>query len=251
MNDDSPTKYHALRTATAARIALGRTGDALPTEPLLDFQLAHARARDAVNTALDADAVAAALPGHDVVRLRSQAISRGDYLRRPDLGRRVHPVDLSAIRPGDHDAAFVVADGLSAMAVNRQAAALVVAVCTLLDGWRIAPVALVEQGRVAIGDEIGAALGASLVVVLLGERPGLSAADSLGAYLTWAPKPGRRDSERNCISNIRPGGLPIATAAEQLARLMREARSRRLSGIDLKDDRLSLISPSAAAKRPP
>ncbi len=251
MIDDSPVKYDALRAATAARIALGRAGDALPTAPLLDFQLAHARARDAVYTELDADAIAAALSGHEIVRMRSQAADRGEYLRRPDLGRRVDPAGLVALRPGDYDAAFVVADGLSAMAVNRQAVALVAAVCALLGGWRVAPVVLVQQGRVAIGDEIGAALGASLVVVLLGERPGLSAADSLGAYLTWAPEPGRRDSERNCISNIRPGGLPIATAADQLAWLMREARSRRLSGIDLKEDRLSLLAASAAIERPP
>lgn len=251
MSAIKPTPYDALRAATAARIGLGRAGDALPTAPLLDFQLAHARARDAVHTEIDIDAVAAALAGHEIVRLRSQAAGRSDYLRRPDRGRRVDPVGLAALRGGEFDAAFVIADGLSATAVNSQAAALVGATCDLLGDWRIAPVALVEQGRVAIGDEIGVALGASLVVVLLGERPGLSAADSLGAYLTWQPMIGRRDSERNCISNIRPGGLSIAAAADQLAWLMREARSRQISGIDLKDDRLPAIATSAAIARPP
>lgn len=251
MSAGNPTRYDALRAATAARIGLGRAGDALPTAPLLDFQFAHARARDAVHMALDIDTIAVALAGHDIVRLRSQAAGRGDYLRRPDLGRRADPSDLAALRAGDYDAAFVIADGLSATAVNHQAAALVVGTCDRLGGWRIAPVALVEQGRVAIGDEIGAALGASIVVVLLGERPGLSAADSLGAYLTWDPMLGRRDSERNCVSNIRPGGLSIAAAADQLAWLMREARSRRISGIDLKDDRLLALETSEAIERPP
>lgn len=251
MSKGNPARYDALRAATAARIGLGRAGDALPTAPLLDFQLAHARARDAVHMALDVDAVAATLAGHDIVRLRSQADARGEYLRRPDLGRRADPARLAELRRGDYDAAFVIADGLSATAVNDQAAALVLATRELLGGWRIAPVALVEQGRVAIGDEIGAALGASLVVVLLGERPGLSAADSLGAYLTWNPMPGRRDSERNCISNIRPGGLSITAAADQLAWLMREARSRRISGIDLKDERPPTLPASAVIERPP
>lgn len=251
MTGSNLVRFDALRAATAARIGLGRAGDALPTAPLLDFQLAHARARDAVYTAIDADAIATALPEWKIVRLRSQATDRGEYLRRPDLGRRVDTGDLATLRPGDFDATFVIADGLSAMAVNSQAADLVIATSVHLVGWRIAPIALVEQGRVAIGDEIGAAFGASLVVVLLGERPGLSAADSLGAYLTWAPELGRRDSERNCISNIRPGGLSIAVAADQLAWLMREARSRRLSGIHLKDDRLPAPTASTAIERPP
>lgn len=238
MNADKLARYDILRAATSARIGLGRVGDALPTRPLLDFQLAHARARDAVHTMLDMDIVSASLAHRDVVKLRSQASGRGDYLRRPDRGRRVDPGDLARLRRGKYGAAFVIADGLSALAVNCQAAALVTATCRLLDDWCIAPVVLVEQGRVAIGDEIGAALGAAIVVVLLGERPGLSAADSLGAYLTWNPMPGRRDSERNCISNIRPGGLSITAAADQLAWLLREARSRRLSGIGLKDERL-------------
>lgn len=251
MSAGNPTRYDALRAATAARIGLGRAGDALPTTPLLDFQLAHARARDAVHEGLDVDAVATGLAGYHIVKLRSQAAMRGDYLRRPDLGRRADPAGLAELRCGEYDAAFVIADGLSATAVNHQAAALVVATCAYLGNWRIAPVALVEQGRVAIGDEIGAALGASIVVVLLGERPGLSAADSLGVYLTWAPMLGRRDSERNCISNIRPGGLSIGAAADQLAWLMREARSRRISGIDLKDDRLPALEASEAIERPP
>lgn len=251
MSDRDPAPYDALRAATAARIGLGRAGDAVPTAPLLAFQLAHAQARDAVHASLDAEAVAKEIAGHNIVRLRSQATDRGIYLRRPDLGRRVDSADLGQLERGEYDLAFVVADGLSATAVNRQAGALIAAVCDKLSDWRIAPVVLVEQGRVAIGDQIGQALGASIAVVVLGERPGLSAADSLGLYLTWDPVPGRRDSERNCISNVRPGGLPIEVAAEQLVWLLCTARERCLSGVTLKLDQASIARAASPLERPP
>ncbi|HMX54344.1 MAG TPA: ethanolamine ammonia-lyase subunit EutC, partial [Plasticicumulans sp.] len=177
--------------------------------------------------------------GLEVLDLHSAAADRLEYLQRPDLGRRLDEASraLLAARPVTAcDVGFVIADGLSARAVHEHAAALLTALLPRLDGWTPGPLALVEQGRVAIGDEIGAALGARLVVVLIGERPGLSSPDSLGLYLTWSPRPGRSDAERNCISNVRPAGLPYPAAAHRLAHLMNEARRRSLSGVGLKDD---------------
>jgi len=218
-----------LRAFTPARVAIGRTGDSLPTAELLRFQLDHARARDAVHEPLDPASLA--VPH---VLVRSAAPDRATYLRRPDLGRRLAPdADLAH---GDYDAAFVVVDGLSAPAVHRHALPLLEAVTPLLASWRLAPLTVVLQGRVAIGDEIGERLGARLVVVLIGERPGLTSPDSLGAYLTWDPRPGRTDADRNCISNIRPEGLSYQAAAGTLVFLMAAARSRRLSGVALKDE---------------
>jgi ethanolamine ammonia-lyase small subunit len=229
--------WRGLREATPARIGLGRTGDAMPMDAVLDFQLAHARARDAVHTPLDTAALAAELRGLPHVVVRSEAADRGTYLRRPDLGRRLDTECLDTLPPGGWDVVFVIADGLSATAVQRHAVPLLRAVVEKLPGWRIAPVVLAIQGRVALGDDIGGALGASLCAMLIGERPGLSAADSLGVYLTFEPRRGRRDSERNCISNIHPGGgLSYQMAATKLAWLMTEARQRRLTGVDLKDD---------------
>lgn len=234
-----------LRRATPARIGLGRSGVALPTAAQLDFQLAHARARDAVHAALDTERILAELGalGLAALRLRSQAADRATYLRRPDLGRRldVQSRQLLSRRPregGGPEAsgatiAFVVADGLSATAVNAHAVPLIAAVLPRLAGWRIAPAAIVEGGRVAIGDEIGGLLGADLVAVLIGERPGLSAADSLGVYVTWAPAPGAVDAARNCLSNIRPAGMPIAEAADALVALMENARRHRVTGVVL------------------
>lgn len=229
------------RAATKARIGLGRSGDALPTRALLDFELAHSRARDAVHGAVDFAALAKSLP-LPCIPVRSQAADRMAYLRRPDLGRRLDPA--CELPRGDHDLAFVIADGLSARAVETHAGPLLQACLARLQGWRIAPVVLAEQARVALGDEIGARLNAACVVVLIGERPGLSAADSLGAYLTWEPKPGRRDAERNCISNIHGGGLDYDTAARMLVWLLDEARRRRLSGIGLKLDAAALGGPA-------
>jgi ethanolamine ammonia-lyase small subunit len=241
----APDPWRQLRAFTPARIALGRAGGSLPTRAHLSFQLDHARARDAVHDALDPAAVTQALlqTGSDSVIVRSAARDRLCFLQRPDLGRRLD-VDSrrlleQTLAPSDSfDVAFVVADGLSARAIHRHAVPLLSQLCPRLlsEGWRLAPVAVAEQGRVALGDEIGALMGAAMVIMLIGERPGLSSPDSLGAYLTWQPRIGRTDAERNCISNIRPEGLTYETAANRLHYLMREARRRRVSGVALKDE---------------
>lgn len=228
------------RAATRARIGLGRAGDGLPTAALLDFQLAHARARDAVHGAVDFDALAAAMAPLPVVRVHSRAADRAVYLRRPDLGRRLDEAGCRVLEgmadAQGCDVLFVVADGLSAAAVQAHAAPLIHTCAAGLGGFRLGPVVLAEQARVALGDEAGAILGARLVALLVGERPGLSAADSLGVYLTWNPVVGRVDSERNCISNIHGAGQSIPAAAETLCRLSREALRRGLTGVALKDE---------------
>lgn len=245
MSDDelavTPQGWRFLRRYTDARIALGRAGRSVPTAAQLDFAHAHAQARDAVHLAFDADAVEAALHAHGraTLRLHSAAAGRAVYLQRPDLGRVLDEASRSKLQPGDFDLAIVVADGLSALAIHRNAVPLIEAVLARLraEAWTIAPIALVEQGRVAIGDEIGAALGARCVAVLIGERPGLSSPDSLGIYLTWAPRVGLADSARNCISNVRAAGLAIDAAAAKLHQLLSDARRLRLTGTGLKDDR--------------
>jgi ethanolamine ammonia-lyase small subunit len=234
-----------LRDYTPARVELGRTGASLPTRALLDFQLAHARARDAVHLPLAVHSLALELKQKNIpsIALTSAARDRGEYLKRPDLGRRLSQESqerLTALR-GEYDAAFVIADGLSALAVHRHAAPLLHLVRRDLEGrnrvdWQIAPVAIVEQGRVAIGDEVGEILGARMTVVLIGERPGLSSPDSLGVYLTWQPRIGRMDAERNCISNIRAEGLSYALAAHKLLFLINESRRLKLSGVRLRED---------------
>ncbi len=235
--------WRRFQARTRARIGLGRTGSALPTARLLEFQLAYAEARDAVLAAADFDAIAAALRPRASCRVRSLAPDRASYLRRPDLGRRARPDDLDALPEGAFDVVFVIADGLSARAVEAHAAALLAVLVPRLDSWRIAPIVLAEQGRVALGDDIGAALQAQFAVVLIGERPGLSVPDSLGIYLTHEPRVGRRDSERNCISNIHADGLGIAAAADKLEWLLTQARHLRLTGIGLKED-----APAAAPR---
>lgn len=226
-----------LRAVTQARIALGRAGQALPTVALLDFQLAHARARDAVGAAFDTRGFSAAIGGREVIDVSSCAPDHATYLQRPDLGRRLAEADVGKLSAAGDEVAFIVGDGLSATAVDAHAAPLLLALFERLPGWRIAPVVLARYARVALGDEIGAALGIDLVVMLIGERPGLSAPDSLGAYLTWQPRPGRLDSERNCVSNIRPPhGLGYAQAADNIVWLMTQARLRRLTGVALKDE---------------
>ena len=259
--------WHTLRRFTPARIALGRAGISLPTAAQLDFQLAHAQARDAVHRPLDTDALCDEVEqlGLKTLPLHSAAASRTVYLQRPDLGRRLGEQAVRRLsEPSAWPAApteggatrlvIVIADGLSALAVQRHAAPLVAALQPLLApaegaaGWSLGPVAVVEQGRVAIGDGIGEALGAEVVVVLIGERPGLSSPDSLGIYLTWAPRTGCSDAERNCISNVRPAGLACGEAAARLAWLLHEARRRRLSGVALKDERAA--PEAAAAERP-
>jgi len=240
-----PDPWRELRAFTPARIALGRAGASLPTKPHLDFQLAHAWARSAVHDVFDVEAVAQALrqAGIESLAVRSAAGERNRYLQRPDLGRRLDAAsrlllerELAAAGPAD--GAFVVADGLSARAVHRHSVPLLAHLepRLLAEGWMLARVVLAEQGRVALGDEIGGLLRAGLVVVLIGERPGLSSPDSLGAYLTWQPRPGRTDAERNCVSNIRPEGLTCVAASDKLHYLMNEARRRRVSGLGLKDE---------------
>lgn len=230
-----------LRAMTTARVGLGRTGVSQETRDLLDFQRCHAQARDAVHSRLEAAALAANLAeitGGEVLRLHSAARDRATYLQRPDLGRRLDEAGrelLTGRGDGAPDLALIVADGLSALAVERHAAALVCELLPRLEGWRLAPLCVVEQGRVAIGDEIGQALGAKLSVVLIGERPGLSSPDSLGAYVTWQPRVGRTDAERNCVSNIRAEGLSYAQAAVQLGYYLAEARRRQLTGVGLKE----------------
>ncbi|MDY7573180.1 ethanolamine ammonia-lyase subunit EutC [Actimicrobium sp. CCI2.3] len=229
--------WQALRQFTDARIALGRVGASLPTNAHLAFQLAHAQARDAVHLALDAPRLAQDI-GQPCLRLHSAAADRITYLQRPDLGRQLDAASRALLAPGPYDLAFVIADGLSAHAIMQNAApflALVLAQ-TAAENWSVAPLCLVEQGRVAIGDEIAERLGAQMVVVLIGERPGLSAPDSMGLYLTWQPHVGLTDASRNCISNVRPAGLRHAEAADKLHYLLKEAFRRRLTGVALKDE---------------
>lgn len=231
-----------LRRFTHARIALGRAGDSLPTSQVLELGLAHAQARDAVQSAFDAGAVMEQLrsAGFDSVRAHSAAPGRVIYLRRPDFGRKLDEQSrraLTAQTPGrGADIVFVIADGLSAPAVQFQAVSVLRVARAILHGWRIGPVVVAEQARVALGDEIGEALDAAFVAVLIGERPGLSAQDSLGIYLTSKPRIGRTDAERNCISNVRPGGLSCEAAAQKLCYLLSHARTLGLTGIQLKDE---------------
>jgi ethanolamine ammonia-lyase small subunit len=232
--------FTRLRDFTPARVGLGRAGSSVPTRELLAFQLAHAHARDAVHARLDSQALALELSPRKCLMTRSAAPDRSTYLRRPDLGRRLseESIRLLSAERGTFDSAFVIADGLSALAVARHGSRMLESILKRLAGlpWTIAPIAIVEQGRVAIGDEVAASLGASLVVVLIGERPGLSSPDSLGIYLTWNPRPGVTDADRNCISNIWTEGLSYEAATHRLLFLMTEARFRKLSGVELREN---------------
>ncbi len=228
---------------TPARLSLGRAGSGMPTRAVLSFGIDHAQARDAVHATVDAEALGLCLDGLglDIIAVESAAPDRETYLRRPDFGRRLSRASRTvlAARPRvERDVVFVVADGLSARAVTENAAPTLHALVPLLGGrnMSVGPIVLASQARVALGDEVGALLGARLVVVLVGERPGLSAADSLGAYLTFAPKLGRSDAERNCVSNIRAAGLPPAEAAGVLAWLIERAFKLGLTGVQLKDE---------------
>jgi ethanolamine ammonia-lyase small subunit len=248
MTDDSKGLWSPLRRLTAARIGLKRAGASLATVPLLEFRLAHARARDAVHEALDRDRLAKELAptGLPTLLVDSEAADRQSYLMRPDLGRRVAPNALAALarHASPYDIAFVVADGLSARAVQHHAAPVLAAAAPMLrkDRLRLAPIVIVRNGRVAIGDAIAATLGAACVAVLIGERPGLTAPDSMGVYLTWRPGAATTDADRNCISNIRPDGIAYDEAAFKLVYLLRAMRARQLSGVALKDEssRLSI-----------
>jgi ethanolamine ammonia-lyase small subunit len=244
---DPPSKlddglWAGLRRLTAARIGLKRTGASLATGPLLDFKLAHARARDAVHEPLDDARLTAELAGLGATALgvASAVAERQHYLMRPDLGRRLAPGAEAtlAAHAARYDVVFVVTDGLSARAVQNHAQPVLAGVLPRLrtEGWNIAPLVVVCHGRVAIGDVIAALLGADCVAVLIGERPGLTAPDSMGAYLTWQPDPHTTDAGRNCISNIRPDGIGYADAANKLVHMLRAMRGRRVSGVQLKDD---------------
>ena len=239
--DDGP--WSALRSLTAARIGLARTGASLATVPLLGFKMAHARARDAVHHPLDVPRLAADLAALNIAVLQAEsaASDRQQHLMRPDLGRKLaadSETALAAQAGGGHDIAFVVADGLSAGAVQSHAMPVLADLLPGLraEGWRIAPCVVARHGRVALGDAIAMLLHARCVVVLIGERPGLSAPDSMGAYLTWAPTARTTDADRNCISNIRPDGIGYADAAFKLAYLLNAMRKRQVSGVALKDD---------------
>ncbi|MBH8613626.1 ethanolamine ammonia-lyase subunit EutC [Pseudomonas mohnii] len=243
---DPHNPWLELRRLTPARIALGRTGTSMPTRAQLDFQYAHAQARDAVHLPFDHKALSSQLAerGRESILLHSAAIDRNSYLQRPDLGRKLSDEsaqllrDYASAHPGGVDLAIVVADGLSALAVHRHTVPFLARLEEQMgaENWSMAPVILVEQGRVAVADEVGERLGAKMTVILIGERPGLSSPDSLGLYFTYNPKVGLTDAYRNCISNVRLEGLSYGMAAHRLLYLMREACRRQLSGVNLKDE---------------
>jgi ethanolamine ammonia-lyase small subunit len=239
---DDDGLWASLRRLTAARIGLKRTGASLATAPLLEFQLEHARARDAVHEELDIARLTADLAGLGLPALAvaSAVDDKQTYLMRPDLGRLLAPGAETTLAPhaGAYDVAFVITDGLSARAVQSHAPPVLAGVLPALraEGLRIAPLVVVRHGRVAVGDAVAGALHATSVAVLIGERPGLSAPDSMGAYLTWQANARTTDADRNCISNIRPDGIGYADAAFRIAHMLRAMRARRLSGVRLKDD---------------
>jgi ethanolamine ammonia-lyase small subunit len=240
----------ALRRFTQARIALGRAGHALPTQAQVEFQLAHAQARDAVHLPWDIEGFAGQVRdlGEKALILETAVGSREEYLRRPDLGRVLNEASrtrLVSLNVDAADVALIVTNGLSSTAVQRHGIPLLQAIQTAFrrQSFRIAPVALVANGRVALSDDIGSFLGARVALIIVGERPGLSAADSLGIYLTFAPRPGNTDAQRNCISNIRPPeGLDYEAAAAKLLYLTGEALRRGLSGVGLKDETLGWLT---------
>ncbi|MEX1114354.1 MAG: ethanolamine ammonia-lyase subunit EutC [Akkermansiaceae bacterium] len=234
--------WHHLRSLTSARIAIGRAGGSQPTRALLDFRLSHARAKDAVNASFDVARLCGDLAAHGItpLLLASGARDRREFLLRPDLGRRLAPSSLEILRqdpPPPPDLVIIISDGLSALAANSHAVATAVPLLENLTarGWNADRVVIVPFGRVKLQDEIGHALGARFSLMLLGERPGLGAPDSLGAYFTAHPSPEKSDADRNCISNIRPEGLPPAAAAAKLAWLLDESRRTGLAGVSLKD----------------
>ncbi|HDZ48873.1 hypothetical protein LCGC14_0073590 [marine sediment metagenome] len=241
--------WERLNTFTDARIGLGRAGVSLPTSKLLAFQLAHAQAQDAVHCPLEVEKLANELTkaltlSEAPISLHSHAQDRALYLQRPDYGRRLddksrEQLQQAAASQQRYDLAVVIVDGLSALAVQQNSTPFLRALYQILSSdaydWQLAPLTIVEQGRVAIGDEIGALLNADAVLVMIGERPGLSSPDSLGLYMTWAPEPGLKDDRRNCISNVRPAGLQVEEAARRFFLLLKEARQLKVSGVKLKD----------------
>ncbi|WP_327150551.1 ethanolamine ammonia-lyase subunit EutC [Nocardia sp. NBC_01329] len=259
MNDaETQAFWLGLRSLTQARIGLGRAGDALPTRRVLEFAAAHAAARDAVHTPLDVPALSARLAelgAGDAVHVASRARDRAEYLRRPDLGRlpAVEPDMADRLpRHAGAEIGLVLADGLSARALAEHGPPTVAALlAVLVPQYSIAPPVVATQARVALGDHLGSALGVSTVLVLIGERPGLSVADSLGIYLTHLPRPGRTDADRNCVSNIHPPeGLGYRRAAEVIAVLIDGARRIGRSGVALKDTSRDALFPRTAAALP-
>lgn len=257
----TPDPWDDLRAYTAARLALGRAGSSMPTAELLRFGFAHAQARDAVHVQLDTHALADALAadGLPTLQVHSAAVDRASYLLRPDLGRRLDDASAQRLRDaaGPSPTAgcellLVIGDGLSSLAVERNAHAMVTAIrAGLPAGWSLGPVVIAQQARVALADEAGALLGARLVAMLIGERPGLSSPDSLGLYLTWKPVVGRHDAERNCISNIRPEGLAPAAAAGRFWWLAQEAKRLQLTGVQLKDGSDAVVIAAAPSTASP
>ena len=244
-----PIHRQSLRDLTPARVSLHTAGHSIATDEVLSFQLAHAKARDAVQAALDLSSFAqrirtelpiliqASIP---VLQLHSNAPDRGAYLRQPNLGRTLHPDSVAQLRPVSCQLAIVIADGLSALAIERNAIPVLAHLIPklLANNWTIAPLTLVQQGRVGICDPIGLSLGARCSLIFIGERPGLSSSDSMGAYLTWSPHPDRTDADRNCLSNIRNGGLSPEAAAVRLFWYLQTARAKQLTGISLKEGSL-------------
>ena len=250
----TPDPWEVFRSATSARIALGRAGGSLPTREWLNFKAAHAAARDAVHHAFDAEGLAKEIAslGVEVLQVNSAAANRRTFLERPDLGRQLDERSRYLLQQARGetavDLAIVVSDGLSAIAAHLQAVPLLKLLLPQLaaEKWSIAPIVVASFGRVALEDEIGHMLGARLALMLIGERPGLGSPDSLGAYVVYAPQIGNTDANRNCVSNIRPEGLPHVAAADTIFYLLSEARQRRLSGVQLKDQR-ALANPGEAS----
>jgi ethanolamine ammonia-lyase small subunit len=251
MSEIVENPWTRLRSFTKARLALGRAGDSLPTSEVLEFSLAHAQARDAVHNALDVETLANNLTtsGFESIAVQSAVRDRAEYLRRPDLGRRLNDRSRSrltdchsernaqrAVEEPAVSIVFIIADGLSAIAPERHAVPVLREITSKLESWSIAPIIIATQARVALGDEIGALLKAEMTIMLIGERPGLSSPDSLGIYLTYKPHIGCTDADRNCISNVRPEGLSYEAAAHKLHHLMLAARRTGQSGIALKDE---------------
>mgnify|MGYP001791044948 CR=1 FL=1 len=228
-----------LKSFTVARVALGRVGGSLTTEQLLQFRKDHALARDAVWADLDIERMVTTLDTltSDVIVVSSQATDRQAYIKRPDLGRKLDDTSEKELkgRQGDFELSICIADGLSALAIENHAAPFLTCLLPLIKPFRLAPPTLIQQGRVAISDQIGQLLGTTLSLILIGERPGLSSPDSMGVYMTYHPQTGNTDEKRNCISNIRKEGLSYEFAAQKLAFLISESLRRKLSGVELKD----------------
>ncbi|WP_158751950.1 ethanolamine ammonia-lyase subunit EutC [Acidobacterium sp. S8] len=239
MSEIIENPWTRLRSFTGARLALGRAGDSLPTREVLEFGLAHAQARDAVHHALNTEALTLDIAAQclESITVQSAAQDRAEYLRRPDLGRKLNAESHSRLTSlSKCDLVFIVADGLSAIAPEHHAIPMLQQMKHTLESWQIAPVIIATQARVALGDEIGELLKAEMTVMLIGERPGLSSPDSLGIYLTYDPRVGRTDADRNCISNVRPEGLSYEAAAHKLYHLMLAAHKIGHSGVALKDE---------------